>query len=411
MAILISTPQDLHNIRNNLSGEYELVNDIDMSGWANFNPIGSSYSNPFKGSLNGKGHKIKNLNINKNSAYVGLFGYSDGGTFQNISVENANVTGNSNNYVGIIVGYFINSTIKSSSSEGSVSGQYGVGGLIGWHAGGTIENCFSNASANGVGRVGGIVGNLLTTTSFINNSYAIGSVSATNSSYPAGGIVGTLGNGVQESNVVNSYYNSDVISVSAGGEGKTTSELKLQSTYRNWDFTSTWGINGDYPYLQVFGVPQAPAKIETINLQAHAQGINSSISHSKVAAKQFSTYSQPLYSVLNRKLSTSRIVEGYLSQISSSVISSHKTVRNGSRNVQSTIQPISSSLFRAVRVHRNLTSNMNAISCEINALYPINVISPNAYLSIVENVSRTFKMDNKSNAYYILNPSLWEVRK
>jgi len=51
MATLISTPQQLDDIRNNLSGIYELSNDIDMSSWGNWTPI-----DDFSGSLDGKGY-------------------------------------------------------------------------------------------------------------------------------------------------------------------------------------------------------------------------------------------------------------------------------------------------------------------------------------------------------------------
>lgn len=41
---------------------------------------------------------------------------------------------------------------------------------------------------------------------------------------------------------------------SYGGTAKTTSEMKTQSTFTNWDFDSTWSIssqaNEGYPYLQ-----------------------------------------------------------------------------------------------------------------------------------------------------------------
>lgn len=412
MAILISTPQDLNNIRNNLSGDYELVNDIDMSAWGNFSPIGSS-STPFRGNINGNGYKIINMTINVTQTNVGLISYMETGVIQNLGFENANVTSNGNNYVGILAGYLrYDSQIINCYSTGQVDGQYGVGGLVGYHLAdtGIISNSFSHANVTGKGRVGGILGNG-GVNCLINKCYSTGLITVTpDPNLYNGGLVGSHSS---VSSVTDSYYDTQTSgqSISAGGEGKTTAEMKTQSTYSGWDFNTVWGIDGDYPYLQVFGVPQAPANTKTINVQSNLSVINSSVLINKLSVKQLTTHTLPIQSVSNREITTSRNVESYLSLISTSVISSDKTVINGNRNVQSTIQPISSSIFRAVSVHRNLTSNLNAISCEINAFYPINVLSPNAYLTYVENVSRTFKMDNKSNAYYILNPSLLEVRK
>lgn len=56
----ISTPEELLNISDDLSGSYYLANDIDMSGVA-FTPIGPSSSSPFTGTFDGNEHVIKNL--------------------------------------------------------------------------------------------------------------------------------------------------------------------------------------------------------------------------------------------------------------------------------------------------------------------------------------------------------------
>ena len=63
-AVKISTAQQLHDIRNNLSGSYVLTADIylsDFNGgeWA---PIGDG-EKPFLGNFDGRGHVIRNLRI------------------------------------------------------------------------------------------------------------------------------------------------------------------------------------------------------------------------------------------------------------------------------------------------------------------------------------------------------------
>ncbi|WP_227633389.1 hypothetical protein, partial [Klebsiella pneumoniae] len=73
------------------------------SSWGNFKPIGTSTSSQrFKGKFNGKGFKVKNLTINESTANVGLFGYTENATIQNLGIENAIVVGNNVNYVGIL---------------------------------------------------------------------------------------------------------------------------------------------------------------------------------------------------------------------------------------------------------------------------------------------------------------------
>jgi len=90
----ITTCTELQNIRNGLTGDYYLANDIDCSctsGWnggAGFEPIGTS-SNRFTGTFDGKGYKITNLYITRPSTdFVGLFGCTGSGSeIKNVGLE------------------------------------------------------------------------------------------------------------------------------------------------------------------------------------------------------------------------------------------------------------------------------------------------------------------------------------
>lgn len=53
----IYTAEDLDNVRNGLSANYILMNDIDLSEYDSWVPIGS-YTNAFYGTLDGNGHRI-----------------------------------------------------------------------------------------------------------------------------------------------------------------------------------------------------------------------------------------------------------------------------------------------------------------------------------------------------------------
>ena len=70
----ISTPDELSNIRNNLSGKYYLTGNIDLSG-KEWEPIGTR-NQPFTGMLLGYGYTIQNLTISGRNGRsdFGLFG-------------------------------------------------------------------------------------------------------------------------------------------------------------------------------------------------------------------------------------------------------------------------------------------------------------------------------------------------
>ena len=60
--IEVWTAADLDNVRNNLSGNYVQMADIDMSSYVNWIPIGI-YSSIFTGLYDGQDYTITNLNI------------------------------------------------------------------------------------------------------------------------------------------------------------------------------------------------------------------------------------------------------------------------------------------------------------------------------------------------------------
>jgi len=273
----ITSCEELQNMKNDLSGNYYLVRDIDCSDTVNWNsgagfvPIGNS-SNPFTGTFDGKGHKITGLYINRPSTdFVGLFGCTDSGSeIRDVGLENIDVTGNedvgglvgqnrgniTNSYstgsisgnedVGGLVGYDRGGTIAQSYSTGNVNGGlYGlyVGGLAGYADYGTVSDSYSTSSVSGYACVGGLIGYV---DAIVTNTYSTGSVSGTS---PTGGLIG-----VSFTTIHNSYWDIETSgqSSSDGGEGKTTAEMKQQATFVDWDFVNVWDIleNETYPFLR-----------------------------------------------------------------------------------------------------------------------------------------------------------------
>ena len=129
-------------------------------------PIGSE-KNRWKGNMDGQGHTNSNLYIKTAQNYVGLFGYTDGATiqdliFDNAKVENVNTTGTNTSYTGILVGYaygYSPSHIKGikTTNNCTVIGQKITGGIVGF-AKINLENCDNHSSVKGTSNVGGIAG-------------------------------------------------------------------------------------------------------------------------------------------------------------------------------------------------------------------------------------------------------------
>lgn len=158
----IYTAEDLDGIRNNLSGKYILMNDIDLSSYGNWNPIGTSEA-PFTGELDGNGYAVKNLTIkgeysSDSFLYFALFASAENSFFLNLSVINANIDVK---YIGstiqlyrtgIIAGYGNGITVKNCIVSGKIKmdGFYkgSVGGFIGKANMLSISNCANYADIN-----------------------------------------------------------------------------------------------------------------------------------------------------------------------------------------------------------------------------------------------------------------------
>jgi len=204
--------RDLHAIRDDLSGPYVLMNDLDSTaagytelasetanGGMGWEPIGTS-DDQFIGSFDGQGYEIRDLFINRpDEDSAGLFGeIGQEGITIDIGVVNVIVIGN--DYVGGLVGHS-DGTVSNSYSTGSVTGREHVGSLVG-HNGGIVNNSYASGSVTGDSRVGGLVGWNQAT---LSNSYSSCSVTGNSS---VGGLVGD--NWYYESTVSNSHSTGSV---------------------------------------------------------------------------------------------------------------------------------------------------------------------------------------------------------
>ena len=170
-------------------------------------------------------------------------------------------------------------TLSNCITTGTVIGNRYVGGLVG-HNAGSVANSFATGTLNGYSSVGGLVGRNYGT---VTNSYATGNVTG---DINAGGLVGFMGSGSVSKcyatgnvtgdnnvgglvgdkpygSVENSFWDIETtnLSISAGGTGKTTAEMKTLSTFSSadWDFSNVWYMieHVSYPLLRCHLTPNA----------------------------------------------------------------------------------------------------------------------------------------------------------
>ena len=179
---------------NSMSGKTVLLaNDIDLSGYPDWTPIGTFTPNspqanyPFSGVFDGQGYSITGLKMSGNEDARGLFGYTYSGAIRNVVIRNPEIEGK--DQVGALVGYqaYSNQGIKNCAViGGKIQGRSHVGGLVGYMEESPIQNCYSTCEVAAMDfYAGGIVGDHRVVAS-IRNCYATGNISGTYS----GGIVG-----------------------------------------------------------------------------------------------------------------------------------------------------------------------------------------------------------------------------
>ncbi len=306
---VITSADDLNEVRKNLSAYYILNNDIDLSGEEDFMPIGNS-SSPFLGNFNGNGKKITGLNYNFNGyaydiyidtpkedddgyitggndgwtgdyeiggttpevvvkipKYVGLFGVNSGKIYD-LHIENATITATALNdeiYVGLFAGV----------NKGEIYRCYATVSNISSYA--KKDYCGTFAGKN---ETGGIIGNCFTNINVSANLYA-GGITAYNSGY----VACTYYNGYKVdakncdaicnnagSMQYNYYLSGLVTSVNATQLSKQS--FAYSSYFTGFNFSSVWQINSTlkqpvlrnnpYPVKTVGETPPKPT-IEKID--------------------------------------------------------------------------------------------------------------------------------------------------
>lgn len=155
------------------------------------------------------------------------------------------------NMVGGFVARSVADNISESYTTSNVTGATNVGGFAGKVSTGTaISNTYARGSVTASGNnVGSFAGALDGST--VENSYASGKINQTGLNQLS--VKGFVGN--HDGDIINSFYNKTVnagLTDDGSNVGKTTTELKTQSTYTTALGDGAWnmgGENGHYPIL------------------------------------------------------------------------------------------------------------------------------------------------------------------
>lgn len=241
------------------SASAKLTADIDLKNYCHaaedgkellsWIPIGN-YNNRWKGNIDGQAHTISNLYIKTAQNYVGLFGFTEGATIQDLifdyaKVDNVNTTGTNTMYTGILAGYAYASTNSPAHIKGikttnncTVIGQEDTGGIVG-SAKINLENCENRSSVKGTRLVGGIAGSC--TERNIKRCTNYGTVE--NDGSYIGGIIGyAYGTSIED---CANYGKITSTGWHAGGiAGKTLENSSIQNVFSYGDVTNTNEVPG-----------------------------------------------------------------------------------------------------------------------------------------------------------------------
>ena len=245
----------------------------ELTTSSGFIPIGNS-SSAFSGTFNGNRRIIRNLLINRDTPYQGMFGNNEG------SIEHLTVHGNIQgiyrvggissinagtirdchnqaaiqlklvaNYANNDIAYFGGNVggiagqntgeISNSSNIGSISSVYNpnsndngyIGGLVGRSTAGKISDCFNNGEIIGTSTRDTITGGLVGAnyeTSIVENCYNTNAVTSTttNAISYSGGIVG-----LNRASISNTYNIGSILSVGSQNKCLSYNEKTMNNSF------------------------------------------------------------------------------------------------------------------------------------------------------------------------------------
>lgn len=232
------------------------------------------------------------VTVSGTSSVGSLVGSMNGTNNNNATITNSYATGNvrGSTNVGGLIGYKYYGTVTDSYATGDILGDKDggltnaqSGGFVGTPCLGVITESYATGDVYGDSDLGGFGGQSHNCGGTISNSYSLGSVypsvsgtggafmryiylGTVTNSYAIGSVDGQTNGGFIYydhtcSSCTNNFWDTQTSGQSTGGifsggraTGKTTVQMKDQTTYTSWDFSTIWNINGSinngYPYLR-----------------------------------------------------------------------------------------------------------------------------------------------------------------
>ena len=327
----VATADEFVKIGSNPTGKFVLTADIDMDG-KDFN----GFTSDFSGTIDGQGHKVKNLKVEFNGDNEkGVFYKTVSATIKNIAFENMQVLGHGTKRIGL-VGNASGTTFEQVAVTGKVNGDDNVALLAGHADNVTIKNCYVSGEVVAAMQAGGFIGQTEGKGASIENSYFNGDITVTIYGWAAGFIgrieasaattinlknsvsignvhnegrvahpfiaVNAAGAGAEEGAVIN--YSGNILNTDAeivgnqewpwdnqtaeGGEvndeeGYGATELQEKTPYVliGWDFDNVWTFDTEsgylYPVLKSIGVVKDPISTSIQGVQSEQKAATTGI--------------------------------------------------------------------------------------------------------------------------------------
>ena len=327
----VATADEFVKIGSNPTGKFILTADIDMDG-KDF----KGFTSDFSGTIDGQGHKVKNLKVEFNGDNEkGVFYKTVSATIKNIAFENMQVLGHGTKRIGL-VGNALGTTFEQVAVTGKVNGDDNVALLAGHANDVTIKNCYVSGEVVAAMQAGGFIGQTEGKGASIENSYFNGDITVTIYGWAAGFIgrieasaattinlknsvsignvhnegrkahpfiaVNAAGAGAEEGAVIN--YSGNILNTDAeivgdqewpwdnqtaeGGEvndeeGYGATELQEKTPYVliGWDFDNVWTFDKEsgylYPVLKSIGVVKDPISTSIQGVQSEQKAATTGI--------------------------------------------------------------------------------------------------------------------------------------
>lgn len=327
----VATADEFVKIGKNPTGKFVLTADIDMDG-KDFN----GFTSDFSGTIDGQGHKVKNLKVEFNGDNErGVFYKTVSATIKNIAFENMQVLGHGTKRIGL-VGNASGTTFEQVAVTGKVNGDDNVALLTGHADNVTFKNCYVSGEVVAAMQAGGFIGQTEGKGASIENSYFNGDIKVTIYGWAAGFIgrieasaattinlknsvsignvhnegrkahpfiaVNAAGAGAEEGAVIN--YSGNILNTDAeivgdqewpwnnqtgeGGEvndeeGYGATELQEKTPYVliGWDFDNVWTFDKEsgylYPVLKSIGVVNDPISTSIQGVQSEQKAATTGI--------------------------------------------------------------------------------------------------------------------------------------